>query len=136
MEAIKKYESGVAGYDVEGKYIYVSFSKSAKSEEFRSIWKHTLTIMKQYDPSKWLINEANLSIMPEDRNWHQNEWFVQSLNIQSLDENNPRFIALVMSKNFFLEFSTRKFIEANSAPGFIINVFPTEEKAKEWLKEC
>lgn len=136
MEDLKKYESGFSGYDTEGKYIKISFNKSAKSEEFRAVWNHALGLMKKFGSEKWMINEAKLSIMPEDRNWHQNDWFAQSLTIKPLDENNPRHIALIMSENFFLEFSTRKFIEANTIPGFIVNVFPTEEKAKEWLATC
>jgi len=133
MQETKKCESGYAGFDEEGKFIKVSFSKSAKSDEFRLIWNYTLDLMKKYGPNKWVINEANLSVMPEDRNWHQSEWFGQSIAIQQLDEKQPRYIALIMSKNFFLEFQTKKFIENNSAPGLIINVFPTEEKAREWL---
>lgn len=133
MEDVKKFESGFSGFDADGKYIKVAFSKSAKSEEFRAVWNHTLALMKKYGSSKWMINEAKLSVMPEDRNWHQNDWFAQSITVQPLDEKHPRYIALIMSENFFLEFSTKKFIEATSVPGFIVNVFPTEEKATYWL---
>ena len=136
MEDVVKFESGFSGFDPDGEFIKVSFSNSAKSEEFRAVWNHTLALIKKYGASKWMINEAKLSLMPEDRNWHQNDWFGQSITIQPLDEKNPRHIALIMSENFFLEFSTKKFIEATSVPGFIVNVFPSEAEATNWLSSC
>lgn len=135
MEDVYKSGPGICGYEPAGQYIYVNFTGIAKSADFRNVWNHALGLISRYNAKRWVINESQLNIMPEDREWHQKVWFVKSLEANPLDPEDPRLIALIMSKNFFMEFSTKQFIEQNSAPGFVINVFQDDEAAKAWVAQ-
>ena len=133
MTDVKENEFGKAGYVQERSFIYVVFTCKPTSEAFRSIWNHALTLMRRYDINKWVVNESKLIIQPADRNWHQNEWFTQSVRIKPLSEENPRYIAVIPSEDAHLEFSTTKFIEASKYPGLVINRFENEYDARQWV---
>ncbi len=134
MIELKQFKCGEVGYNEIQDYIHVSFSKLSKSVDFRAMWNFAIYLLDKYYPSQWFINEKMLSVMPEDRHWQLNDWFEQSLSIKSVDPENPRYIAMILADNFFMEISAKIFKEKLNMPGLVIKEFEEEDEAKEWLK--
>ncbi len=126
-------DSILLSYNGQSNYIHMKYLKSSKSEEYRNVWECALDIAEEYQCNLWLIDQKKQNIHPDDQKWVINDWFPRSVQRAPFSVENPRRIALVESENFFVQFSTEKFVKENSAPGFITNVFPNTDLAETWL---
>lgn len=135
MVESKKFESIDLSYNEDEKYINFEYLKSSKSDDFRAAWNAALKIQEDKNCKKWLLNQKKQSIHPEDQKWVETDWIERSMKATPFSEDDPRYVAIIQSENFFVEFSTKKFIKENSFPGFIINIFRNVDDGVKWLKE-
>ncbi|HAA12998.1 MAG TPA: hypothetical protein DCE41_15425 [Cytophagales bacterium] len=134
MDVLHDFNSIEVRYLSEEKVIALEFKKHSKSEEFRGAWNKALELAIEHKATRWLMDQRNQSIFPEDQKWVETDWFPRSMEAIPLRVETPRYVAIVPSKNFFVEFSAKKFMKENSMPGFLIKPHQDVESAKEWLK--
>ena len=135
MRRKEEFDSIVVVYNEQERFIHMDHIKPSKSEDVVSAWNYALKIASENQCSKWVINEKNKSVLPKDQEWLQQDWYSRSLELIPFSEKAPRYIALVKSDNFFVEFSTDNFVKENSFPGLELNVFKSVADGKSWLKK-
>jgi len=135
MESKHTFESAVVEHLANENIILINFKKPSKSDDFRNIWNTALELSEHTKSQKWLLNQVEQVVHPDDQTWVETVWFPKSMEVRPISAEDPRYVSIVQSKNFFAEFSAKNFIKNNSAPGFLVNVLKTEEEALAWLVE-
>lgn len=135
MEDVFTFNTMEVSASAEEKIVFIKSHGIAKSPDFRGAWDKGLELAAAHKCNKWLVDQKKQSIMPADQKWHEGEWFAKSMQMMKLDEENPRYVAVIPAENFFVEFSAKKFITQNTGlPGFEVAMFRNENDALEWLK--
>ncbi len=136
MTSVKKIAKTIhLEYNEADQFIYIKFLKASPSEEFRTMWKIALDMAVEWQCRRWLLDQRKQSVLPVDEVWVTNDFFHESVRRLPFSPENPSYIAMIESENFFIKYSSDKFIEENSAPGLTTTVFRSEKEAKAWLKE-
>lgn len=133
MDMVFNYTSVEVQHEPEKNVVQISFKKPSKSEDFRSAYNKALDLATENHCKRWLIDQREQSIHPSDQEWSVQEWFPRSIQQFPLDPDLPRYVAVVQSRNFFVEFSAKKFIEENSVPGLVVEVFRDPDSAMNWV---
>lgn len=136
MEPVFDFNSIEVRQLANGNITKIEFKKHSKSDEFKAAWNKALDLAIEHQSHHWLMDQRNQSIFPKDQQWVEKEWFPKTLEHLPLDPKRPRYVALVQSKNFFVDFSAKKFIEQNSFPGFEVNIFSEVADAEAWLRDA
>ncbi len=136
MKHIKKSPGTILlEYDDSYKCMYVKYLKASSSEEFRSVWNRALEIAIEKQCRRWLLDQRKQSVHPKDQDWIIQEWYPQSLQKLPFSPETPSHVAVVESENFFIKYTSEKFIKEVGAPGLTTATFRSEKEAREWLME-
>ncbi len=122
-------------YNEADSYIYIKYLKASTSEEFRTMWNDALDMAVEWQCQKWLLDQRKQSVLPVDQVWVTNDWFPRSMQRLPTSQENPSYIAIIESENFFIKYSADRFIQENSMPNMTTTIFRSEIEAKVWLNE-
>lgn len=131
MQTIFKSATVEALFDREAQMICITyFGTLTKSEDFRTATVRAGEFAVQHKIVKWLIDQRNMNVHPNDHAWFYNEWQ------PAFEKAMPggRKVALIPAKNLFSEYAVKmenlRLIKSGNTN---IQYFNNCEDAREWL---
>lgn len=121
-------------YYPQEKFIEVNYKGGVtQSEEFREINESNLKYSSEFQVKKWLIDQIEMSIHPNDQ-----KWFFEDFQPRFNEAiGKGRKSAILPAKNLFSEFSVKqenqKLMEKNDPEIMMVKFFKNREEALEWL---
>jgi len=116
-------------YHQDKKIVHHTFHKTVQGDVFRHTLNTGLEIFKKYEAHKWLSDDKNNSVLPEDDTvWAKTVWFPKVL------EAGWQYWALVWPPQTMAIMNLKEFMDAYRPFGLKVNVFKDAKFAMSWLE--
>lgn len=121
-------------YDEELGSVMAIYNGVVKYDDWVAHLEYALELIKKHSITKWLSDSRNAKVIAVNNQKYFEEVFVPAAR----NATSMRYVATVLSKNAFNEFSTRQLMNSykNQVGEIAANnqYFNSIEEAKEWLK--